>query len=131
MISTQAIFDLADAVARTFNPERIVLFGSYAWGVPNEDSDIDVLVVMPYRGPSYNAATRIRLAVDVNFPMDIIVRSPVGMKRRLALNDFFIMDIVEKGVVLYDRHDSGMGQQSRRRLRRRLHSASLAKAEPI
>jgi predicted nucleotidyltransferase len=131
VVTERAILKLVDDIARRFHPERIILFGSYAWGEPTEDSDIDLMVVKRYTGPSYLAATRVRAAVDVDFPMDILVRSPAEVTRRLAMRDFFIMDIMEDGLVLHDADDRRLGEQGRRRLRRRLHATKVAKAQPV
>jgi predicted nucleotidyltransferase len=62
-------------VAARFDPERIVLFGSYAYGDPHDDSDVDVLVVMATRN-QIDQAARISLAIDPPFPLDIVVRTP-------------------------------------------------------
>ena len=131
MIPPGSIEHLADEIARRFHPRRIVLFGSYATGTATEDSDVDLLIVMPHRGPDYETASRIRLVLDVPFPMDILVRSPVEVRRRLAMNDFFLSDIIQQGLVLHDCDNPGMGEQGRRRLRRRLHSATVSKTQPV
>jgi predicted nucleotidyltransferase len=120
MVGFKDIDRLVDQIARRFEPERISLFGSYATGTPTADSDIDLFIVMSHRGASYRAASRVRLSLDVNFPVDLIVRSPAEFKRRLAMNDFFLLDIVENGLVLHDANDSGVGREGRRRLRRRM-----------
>src|SRR5689334_12151610 len=70
-------------VAERFDPEKIILFGSYAYGTPHEDSDVDILVVMPARN-QLDQAVRIRLAVDAPFPMDLLVRTPENLARRIA-----------------------------------------------
>src|SRR5437867_3913156 len=62
-------------VAERFQPDKIVLFGSHAYGTPHEDSDVDILVIMPARN-QLNQAVRICLAVERNFPLDLIVRTP-------------------------------------------------------
>jgi predicted nucleotidyltransferase len=131
MVSPRSIERLADDIARLFHPRRIVLFGSYAAGTATPDSDIDLLIVMRHRGPDYAAASRIRLALDVSFPMDILVRSPAEVRRRLAMNDGFLSDIIQQGLVLHDCDDPGMGNQGRRRLRRRLHPTAIAKTQPV
>ena len=131
VICAHAIEVLADEIARKFAPERIYVFGSYASGAPTEDSDVDLLIVMAHRGPGYEGACRVRLAVDVDFPMDVIVCSPARLKRRLVMGDSFLSDIVERGLVLHDSNDRRVGEQGRRRLRRRLHSATVAKAQPV
>jgi predicted nucleotidyltransferase len=131
MVSAGAIGSLADQIVRRFAPAKIILFGSYAAGSANEDSDVDLLVVMPHGGPSFRAASRIRWAIDSNFPLDVLVRSPNELRRRLAMRDLFLLDILEQGIVLHDGNDLRVGQQGRRRLRRRLHSAAVEKADSV
>ena len=126
MVEVADILAFVDAVAAKFKPQRIVLFGSYAYGTPTEDSDVDLLVVMNYRGPSHRRAAKIRIDVDATFPMDLLVRSPAEIERRIRLNDFFLKEITEKGLVLYAIHDRRMGEQGRRRLRRRFAAAAVA-----
>jgi predicted nucleotidyltransferase len=131
MVSSAQILAFAAEVAAAFQPQQIVLFGSYAYGRPTFDSDVDLLVIMPYRGPSHRQAARIRLAVDAPFPMDLLVRSKPEIERRIAANDFFLKEIMERGLVLYAANDPGVGGQSRKRLRRRLAAPSLAQAQPV
>jgi predicted nucleotidyltransferase len=50
MISTALIEEVAERIVREFNPERIILFGSHAYGTPGPDSDVDLLVVLPFEG---------------------------------------------------------------------------------
>jgi len=102
MISRQAIRKFANQVARRFKPARIILFGSYAYGKPTPDSDVDLLVVMPCKRRPLDAAMDVRLAVDAGFPLDLIVRTPAQLRRRLALGDFFLREIMDKGIVLYE-----------------------------
>jgi len=87
-----------------FRPEKIVLFGSYARGNPTEDSDVDVLVVMPLtRGQrDVRQAAAIRERVRASFPMDVIVRSPQQIARRLAQGDGFIADVLRHGRLMYE-----------------------------
>jgi uncharacterized protein len=107
MVSRQAIQDYVDAVVREFRPERVVLFGSYAYGEPSADSDVDLLVVMPYRGNSLGQAFKIRNRLEhPGFAMDLLVRSPQEIKRRLAMGDSFVGEIVERGKPLYARANS-------------------------
>jgi predicted nucleotidyltransferase len=91
-------------VVREFRPERIVLFGSFASGMPNDDSDVDVLIVMPLaRGQrDVRVAADIRERVRASFPMDVIVRSPRQIAKRLADGDGFIAGILREGRLLYE-----------------------------
>src|SRR5438128_9571951 len=68
----------ARAIAEEFHPDKIILFGSYAYGTPNEDSDVDILVVMPTRS-EHDQAVRILWRLAAPFPLDIIVRTPYQM----------------------------------------------------
>jgi uncharacterized protein len=126
MVDVTDILGFVDAVAERFRPERIVLFGSYAYGNTNEDSDVDVLVITERRGRAHDLATKVRQAVPVNFAMDLIVHNQRTIDRRIGWNDFFLKEIMEKGVVLYAADDPRVGQQGRRRLRRRLAAAAVA-----
>src|SRR5689334_19418540 len=82
-IPMRVIRRYARAIAEEFRPEKIILFGSYAYGTPHEDSDVDLLVVMPARN-QHSKAVKIRWALAAPFPMDLIVRTPEEMKKRLA-----------------------------------------------
>ena len=101
-ISRRSITAFARRVAKQFSPNKIILFGSYAYGVPTEDSDVDILVVMPFRGKNPEKATEIWKATRPKFPIDIMVRKPGELRKRLKMGDFFLRDIVEKGKVLYE-----------------------------
>ncbi len=102
MVSRHAIKRFAAEVARRFQPEKIILFGSYAYGKPTPDSDVDLLVVMPCKRRPLDQALAIRLAIKAGFPLDLIVRTPAEVRRRLAGGDFFLREITEKGTVLHD-----------------------------
>ncbi len=109
MISRSEIQAFVDQVASRFRPARVILFGSYAYGKPNEDSDVDLMVVMPHRGPGADVATRIRLSCPRNFPIDLIVRSPAELRRRLKMGDRFLAEITSKGIVLHEAVDARVG----------------------
>jgi predicted nucleotidyltransferase len=97
-----AIRRFARQVAERFDPEKIILFGSHAYDTPHADSDVDLLVVMPARN-ELDQAVRIRLAVDYNFPLDLLVRTPKNLAWRLAEGDSFLCEVMSRGNVLYQR----------------------------
>jgi predicted nucleotidyltransferase len=115
------------AVAEQFRPEKIILFGSYAYGTPHADSDVDLMVVMPARN-ELDQALRIRLAVDYQFPLDLLIRTPRNLAWRLAEGDSFMKEIVSKGKVLYEKADNGVGAKGRSGLARR--KPASAKSPP-
>jgi len=91
-------------IASELQPQRIILFGSYAYGVPIPDSDVDLLVIMETDAPSQERSWAVsRLLLPRPFPVDILVRTPDEVKRALANGDFFMRDIVTRGRVLYER----------------------------
>jgi len=102
-------------VAEGFEPDKIILFGSRAYGKPHADSDVDILVVMPARSELYQAA-RISIAINPPFPLDIIVRTPKKLQWRLREGDSFLREIMTKGKVLYEKVDARVGAKGRGRL---------------
>ena len=117
-IPMRVIRRYARAIAEEFQPDKIILFGSYAYGTPNEDSDVDLLVVMPARD-LHAQAVRIRWRLAAPFPMDLLVRTPQQMKSRLEDGESFTTTVVTQGRVLYEKSDQGVGQKSRTRSRTR------------
>lgn len=117
----------ARQVAGRFDPEKIILFGSYAYGQPHEDSDVDILVIMPARN-QIDQAVRIDRAIDAPFPLDLIVRTPKNMAWRLQEGDDFLREIVAKGKVLYEKTDGRVGTQGRIRLSGRQKTRSGKRA---
>lgn len=99
------IKNLCQQIAREFNPEKIILFGSQAYGKPTAESDIDLLVVMPYEGSPFRQAGEILKRLQVWMPVDLIVRSAEEVERRLKIGDQFMREILERGKVMYEPTD--------------------------
>lgn len=106
MIDEKSIHELSERIAREFEPERIVLFGSYARGNPTEDSDVDLLVIMPCEGKSVMKAIEIMNKIHPRIPLELLVRTPEEVRWRLEYNDFFMREIIEEGKVLYESDNS-------------------------
>ncbi len=102
MVERAKIREFSKAVAQKFRPQKIILFGSYAYGKPTEDSDVDLLVVMPFDRRQGRKSLEIRRAIPAGFPMDLIVRTPEFIAQRLAWGDCFTQEIVTRGKVLYE-----------------------------
>jgi len=115
-------------IVEKINPEKIILFGSYAYSKPTLDSDIDLLVIMKNRHRSIENAMAIdKLFSNRRFGMDILVRRPRELNARLSRRDMFMEEITQRGKVLYERRNtnharlgrkSGNGLQSRARPRK-------------
>ena len=104
-IPMRVIRRYARAIAEEFHPDKIILFGSYAYGTPHEDSDVDLLVIMPTRD-QHDQAVRIVYRLAAPFPLDLIVRTPYQMKWRLEEGESFHTTIVSQGKVLYEKSDA-------------------------
>jgi predicted nucleotidyltransferase len=125
LVPMSAIRRFARQIVERFHPDKIILFGSYAYGTPTPDSDVDLLVVMPTRNQS-EQAVRIDEAIDERgFALDLLVRTPKVIEERLRWGDWFIKEIMERGKVLYEKDHARVGPQSRKRHSRR---SSIAQA---
>jgi predicted nucleotidyltransferase len=101
-VTDALLADITRRIVEKFQPYKVLLFGSYAYGTPDLDSDVDLLVVMDSDEPMAQRIRRVTEVAKVRFlPMDIIVRTPAEVAQRLAMGDFFLAEILDKGKVLY------------------------------
>jgi predicted nucleotidyltransferase len=114
-IPMRAIRAIAKHIAEKFDPEQIILFGSHAYGKPTAWSDVDLLMVMDtHKGEEFQKSLEIRNSLpSLKFGLDVVVRSRRSIERRKKLGDWFLVDVTEKGIILYERSNRGMGNQSR------------------
>ena len=102
MVTREDIQATCDDIVREFAPLQVILFGSYAYGTPTEDSDVDLLVIMDIpESETRRHADEIRDRIPERFPMDLFVRSQEDMAYRIFYNDWFLREITERGKVLY------------------------------
>jgi uncharacterized protein len=109
IVISDRIQELSQKIATQFSPDRIILFGSYAYGTPTEDSDVDLLVVMPFEGHPFRKAAEILDEISPDFPVDLLVRTAEQLDERLVLGDFFLREVVTQGRVLYESIDARVG----------------------
>jgi len=102
MIARKQIKKYVREVASRFRPQQVILFGSYAYGKPTVDSDVDLLVVMPHKDHPALQAAEIRKTVRAGFPLDLVVRSPDEVQHRLDMGDPFVREVITKGQSLYE-----------------------------
>lgn len=103
MITPEQIQAVAYQIARKFNPLKVVLFGSYGRSQAHPHSDVDLLVILEEGHDGVDPEVEVAAGIAHPFPMDILVRTPQQIADRLRLGDSFFRDIVEKGVVIYER----------------------------
>lgn len=85
-------------LGREFHPQKIILFGSYAYGKPTLNSDVDLVVVMPFRGSDTRKVVQMLTRVGAPFPMDLLLWKPDRTKR----TDYFTREILTRGKVMYE-----------------------------
>jgi len=104
VLDKKLIRNISKKIVENFNPEKIILFGSAAKGTPSKDSDVDLLVVMDSKQRPAKRSIEVSKICRPKFvSMDILVRTPKEIKKRLEIGDYFIKEILEKGKVLYVR----------------------------
>ena len=103
MVDFKDIQALADRIAERFNPERIILFGSYAAGKAGPDSDVDLLVVLPFEGKNFHKSLEIVNAVNPMFGADILARRPDDTQWRYRHGDPLVKEALDNGRTLYER----------------------------
>jgi predicted nucleotidyltransferase len=109
MVDLQEILDVRDQIVRAFAPQSVILFGSYAAGTARSESDVDILVIMPFQGSPIRQAVNILRGIRHRFSLDLLVRTPEYVERRKELGDPFILNILEQGKVLHEAADARMG----------------------
>jgi predicted nucleotidyltransferase len=104
MVDDRSIAELTERIVREFRPDKIILFGSYAYGQPRPDSDIDLLVVLPFEGKGFRKSLEILNRVAPEFSVDLLARRPDDTAKRYAEGDPLIREAVDHGKILYERH---------------------------
>ncbi|MCK4385338.1 MAG: nucleotidyltransferase domain-containing protein [candidate division Zixibacteria bacterium] len=99
------ILKLVEKIRKEYRPEKIILFGSYAYGKPTRDSDIDLLIIKETDERPIDRRVRMRRIVDIREPISFspIVVTPEELAFRLKKGDQFFKEILNKGETLYAR----------------------------
>lgn len=103
--TTVALHDIqriVQQIVERFDPQKVILFGSYASGSPTEDSDVDLLVVMDTKEEPIHAAARIAAAIDHPFALDVLVFKPATLRSSFERKGSFATEVMTKGKVLYE-----------------------------
>jgi predicted nucleotidyltransferase len=103
MVEREQIRSYCEQIAREFKPEKIILFGSYAYGQPHEGSDVDLLVIMPTEDHPARKAAEIAVSAPRHLPIEIIVRSPERIRDCLEERESFTTEVMSRGTVLYEK----------------------------
>lgn len=102
--SLRLIRKVIQQIVDAHHPRKIVLFGSYAYGRPDRNSDVDLLVIMESKKKPTERAVQVSKSIRFYpFPMDILVRTPKEVEERLRLGDCFYQEVMKQGKLLYER----------------------------
>jgi len=93
---------LCKRIAEAYHPEKIILFGSHAYGKPTPESDVDLLIVMEFEGRPIEQSIKISDELDIVTPVDLLIYTPKEVEARLQDGDMFIVDVMRRGKVMYE-----------------------------
>ena len=103
-VTEDLLSQMVQKIVHTFQPEKVILFGSHAWGTPRQDSDVDLLVVMESDlRPARRSAEVSLKSRPRGLAVDFLVKTPAEVDRRLKIGDPFLRRVLEQGRVLYVR----------------------------
>ena len=89
-------------IKEKYKPEKIILFGSFAYGKPNKDSDVDLFIVKKTKEIRTKRHLKVdRMLLDRAIPLDILIYTPQEIKKRISLGDYFVKNIIQRGKILY------------------------------
>ncbi|MBI1870861.1 MAG: nucleotidyltransferase domain-containing protein [Chlamydiae bacterium] len=107
LVIKDKINSMALKVAKYYHPEKIILFGSWAWGKPKKDSDVDLFIIKKGRKSSLDMMRDIdRILLGRTIPIDILAYTPIQVKKRYCMGDPFLKKILQSGKVLYEARPS-------------------------
>ena len=98
--------EIVEKLQREYKPLKIILYGSYAYGTPNVDSDIDLLILKNTSERSVDRFVKVKKIIynpKRKIPVSPLIYSPDEVKERVRIGDDFIKEILNKGVTLYEK----------------------------
>ena len=102
-LTTELLEEIKKRIIEKVHPEKIILFGSHAWGKPEESSDLDLFVILPHSNePSYRRARVIyEVLYGIKYPIDVIVQTHDEVERNKLVRTSLVSNILSKGKVIY------------------------------
>ncbi len=105
MITQEEIKKVAERIGKKYKPEKIILFGSYAWGKPTHDSDVDLFIIKETENTRETAREIDGSIFPRSFPIDLIVYTPVQLKKEVDLEEPFVSKVTKKGKILFIKNE--------------------------
>jgi len=104
MVGKDKISEIVNKIATGYNPDRIILFGSYANGNPNDDSDLDLFVIKDSDLPRPQRTVQVRkMLFGAMIPIDLIVYTPKEIEESINNKFSFVFEVLNTGKTLYER----------------------------
>ncbi len=101
-VNQETVQAMVDRIVQKFNPQKVILFGSYARGNPTKDSDVDLLVIMDYKGQRIDLLRKIRKSLhDIHASKDVVVRTPEEVEKYGKYIGTILHPALKEGKVLY------------------------------
>ncbi|MBI3600315.1 MAG: nucleotidyltransferase domain-containing protein [Nitrospinae bacterium] len=102
MITKDRIDEIVKRIVENYHPEKIILFGSYAYGTPSEDSDLDLLIIKDSNLPRYKRGREVRRYLrGLKLAIDLVVYTKEEIQKWSDVRTAFITTAVERGKILY------------------------------
>ena len=101
------IYQIKEIIKKDFNPEKIILFGSYAYGNPKENSDIDIFVIKDIERNQIREFKLLildklrKIIVNNKIDIDILVNNRTNIDERINMGDLFYKEVIDKGRIIY------------------------------
>lgn len=94
---------IARRIGKVYDPEQVILFGSYAWGKPTRDSDLDFFITTKKSPNFLRDQQKIRKVIAGEMPIDLLLYSKSQIRRRIGMGDSFVQRIIDRGISLYEK----------------------------
>ena len=106
MISKTKISDIVNKIAKNYDPDKIILFGSYANGTANEDSDLDFIIIKKTDKPKHKRGREVRrFLLGAMIPIDLKIYTPNEFENEKNYNFSFLNSAIKNSMVIYERND--------------------------
>ena len=106
MISKRKISDIVNKIAKNYDPDKIILFGSYAIGTANDDSDLDIIIVKKTDKPKHKRGREVRkFLLGSMVPIDLKIYTPIEFENERNFSLSFLNSAIKNSIVIYERND--------------------------
>lgn len=112
-ISSKLLEEITKRLISGLDPDQIILFGSHAWGTPTEDSDLDLMIIVPETDldPHQRAVRALKCLRGLKFPKDVLVKTQSEVASASLVYASLVSEVLERGRVVYERGQVPSGKR--------------------